>query len=288
MNELADRFAIQDLVYNYTHALDGRDEALFRTLWDPDAVWDFLGDGGLGTLEGSDAILAAFRKTAASGRQMHHCSTNLVIHFENGRATGRSKSVTTGFAAPLFVSYYDDFVRAAGTWRFQRREVRAHVPQVAYPEPRQGGNKPLTVDTTDNSAHVASRLAIQELVFNYNHALDTRNEALFEWLWATDAGWHFPEWSASLGLGRMNGIEAILNSFRASAASGRQTHHCTTNLVVTIDGDRAAGHSKAFTSGRGRPSLAGYEDSYVLVGGTWKFQLRQVTPYLHGELANNQ
>jgi len=132
------------------------------------------------------------------------------------------------------------------------------------------------------SHYVNDRFAIQQLVFSYNHAIDDRDEALFASLWVPGAGWHFPLDTASAGLGHLDGIDAIMESFRRSRRSGRQTHHVTSNLVVAVEGDRATGRSKAITSGRVRPSLAVYDDVYVRAEGGWKFQLRQVTPHLHG------
>jgi SnoaL-like domain len=140
----------------------------------------------------------------------------------------------------------------------------------------------MLVHADDLNRYVVDRLAIQQLVFSYNHAIDEREEALFASLWAPDAGWHFPVETARLGLGHLDGIDAIMGAFRDGARSGRKTHHVTANLVVAIDGDRATGRSKAITSGRGRPSLAGYEDVYFRAEGGWKFQLRCVTPHLHG------
>ena len=140
----------------------------------------------------------------------------------------------------------------------------------------------MSVPTGELSRYVHDRLAIQQLVFSYNHAIDDRDEALFASLWAPDAGWHFPPDSARAGLGHLDGIDAIVQAFRRGARSGRQTHHVTSNLVVAVDGDRATGRSKAITSGRVRPSLACYHDVYVRAGCEWKFQIRQITPHLHG------
>lgn len=139
----------------------------------------------------------------------------------------------------------------------------------------------MTVAPERTHAYVTDRLAIQDLVFRYNQALDTADEALFASLWAPGAGWHFPVETSGDGLGHLDGGDAILAAFRAFASQGRTTHHLTTNLVATIDGDHATGRSKAYTSGRLRPSIAGYADTYVRVAGQWRFARRTVTPYLH-------
>ncbi|TDW24193.1 nuclear transport factor 2 family protein [Kribbella kalugense] len=137
----------------------------------------------------------------------------------------------------------------------------------------------MTVVPEGTPAYVADRLAIQELVFSYNRALDKADEELFDSLWAPDAGWHFPDQSD--GPGRLDGKAAILGAFRTFVTARRSTHHLTTNLLVTVDGDRASGRSKSYTSGRLRPSLASYDDRYVRIDGRWRFARRTITPHLH-------
>src|SRR3954449_870790 len=55
LQELADRRAIDDVLYRYAHALDSRDWDLLRTCFTEDAVADYLELGGVN--EGREAIV---------------------------------------------------------------------------------------------------------------------------------------------------------------------------------------------------------------------------------------
>ncbi|TDW24220.1 nuclear transport factor 2 family protein [Kribbella kalugense] len=124
---LADRFELQDLVFNYAHGIDRRDEALFAGLWTPGAIWHFVDEGGLGKLVGYDAIMKGYRQATAGGRRMHHLSSNLILDATASPITGHSDSVATGRETPLFLSYTDEYVKLDGVWKFQLREVHAHL-----------------------------------------------------------------------------------------------------------------------------------------------------------------
>lgn len=123
---------------------------------------------------------------------------------------------------------------------------------------------------------IADRVAIQDLVFNYAHALDSRNFALFENLWATDAAWLFPQVEGMAFYGR----DAILQAFARPTNRTNSPHHLTSNLLVTIDGDRATGRCKALSSGFENPHFVSYEDEYVRCDGGWKFRKRTVSAHL--------
>src|SRR5450755_265588 len=47
LSEIADRVAIQDLMYRYAMAVDGRDWTLYRTVFSADAVIDYVDSGGI-------------------------------------------------------------------------------------------------------------------------------------------------------------------------------------------------------------------------------------------------
>jgi len=123
--DLADRFAIQDLVYSYNHAIDGRDEELFASLWTEDAV--------CGAMEGRETIVGALKSTGGKYADLNHMTTNLVITLEGDRATARSKSIVSrravgaDVAGPLIaVEYTDELVRQGGAWKFTRRTFQSH------------------------------------------------------------------------------------------------------------------------------------------------------------------
>ena len=122
---LADRIAIQDLVFNYNHAMDDGDEGLAASL--------FAAEATVGNKSGAEAIMEAFRQTWAKFAVLHHLTSNVVVHIEGDRASGRSKSMVfrgdptlTSADSPTYVSYEDEFIRTPGGWRFLRRSFAAH------------------------------------------------------------------------------------------------------------------------------------------------------------------
>ena len=125
-DHLADRYAIEDLVYTYNHAIDRRDAVLFESLWMPDAR--------CGSMIGRDAIVAALVSTAQKFADLNHLTTNLVIQIDGANAHARSKSlamrrlVGSDLPGPLTVVLYeDDFVRDGPLWKFRRRTFTADL-----------------------------------------------------------------------------------------------------------------------------------------------------------------
>lgn len=125
-DHLADRYAIEDLVYKYNHAIDRRDAVLFESLWIPDAT--------CGSMIGRDAIVAALVSTAPKFADLNHLTTNLVIEIDGASAHARSKSLAmrrlagSDLPGPLTVVLYeDDFVRDGPVWKFRRRTFTADV-----------------------------------------------------------------------------------------------------------------------------------------------------------------
>ena len=126
MRELADRLAIQDLVYGYNRAMDTGDEALFRRLFVPHAV--------CGHCEGLENIVQALRTTVEKYADRQHLSTNLVVELHGDQATGKSKSLmrrtlrgATELGSLTFLSYDDQYIRVAGQWQFLRRDIVVHA-----------------------------------------------------------------------------------------------------------------------------------------------------------------
>lgn len=128
--------------------------------------------------------------------------------------------------------------------------------------------------------HLESRLAIADLVANYCHGCDRHDESLFLSIWHDDAVWEFPPpWGAVKG---RDEIALFLDTVIWKGLP--ETHHWTTNLVVTpdpADPDRATGIcnvSCAATDMDGRSiSIAGtYHDTYERRGGEWRIAVRAV------------
>jgi len=138
LDQVADRVAIQELVFNYAYALDTRDDALFRSLWAPDAVWTFPQVQGM-TMEGYDAIVAFYARPRGDRPPSHHLCSNLLVTLDGDRAHGQGKALSTGFEQPHFVAYEDEYVRLDGRWKLRKRSVAAHMPDAARLPGRTAG-----------------------------------------------------------------------------------------------------------------------------------------------------
>src|SRR4051794_18340696 len=84
LSEVGDRLAIQDLMYRYAMAVDGRDWDLYRTVFSPDAVIDYVDSGGgRADLETTVKWLAVVLGVFAG---LQHNMTNHVVEIEGDRA----------------------------------------------------------------------------------------------------------------------------------------------------------------------------------------------------------
>jgi len=125
--------------------------------------------------------------------------------------------------------------------------------------------------------YLADRMAIQDLVHNYNLALDLREDGLIDSLFTVDAV-----------NGDKVGIDAIHEAYRRTWEKFTELHHMSTNLVVEIDGDRASARSKSIVLRGGSeletaefPIYVVYDDDLVRVNGAWRIQRRRFAGYPH-------
>ena len=138
-------------------------------------------------------------------------------------------------------------------------------------------------------SYAEDRAKIEDLQARYLFALDFRDPEAYA---ATFA----PDGVLDYGAGKLVGREAIrgmvagtrANAERQSAAdaSGLRPaagRHNITNIVLTIDGDRATGTAYWFHMGNANPerkaqlnSFGHYEDELVKIDGEWFFSLRQI------------
>jgi hypothetical protein len=116
-----ERALIENLQARYLFALDFKDHDLYVTTFTTDGVLDV----GNGAIVGREAIKAAVANMPG-GR--HHI-TNLVLHIDGDRATGRAAWMHTGKNAEGrmtiggFGHYEDDLVKVDGEWLFARRRI---------------------------------------------------------------------------------------------------------------------------------------------------------------------
>ena len=109
----------------YTQALDdGRTDDVVATFC-PDGVCDIP---GMGTLEGHDAIRAAYAKWTPRRPQRHLVLNTLVTDWNDQEARAVSDVVfllsgDTGWSIQLVGRYDDTLHRDGDAWRFLRREA---------------------------------------------------------------------------------------------------------------------------------------------------------------------
>jgi ketosteroid isomerase-like protein len=136
-----------------------------------------------------------------------------------------------------------------------------------------------TATTESRLARLEARTAIEELVANYCHGADRHDEATFLAIWHDDAVWEFPPpWGA------IKGKEEIRGAINGLIWAGLpETHHWTTNLVVTLadDGASATGISDVYCAatdldGRSMHIAGTYHDTFERRDGRWGVAHRTV------------
>lgn len=126
-------------------------------------------------------------------------------------------------------------------------------------------------------AQIESRTAIAALLATYCHGLDRKDEALFRSIWHDDA-----DYLVGTGRGDFHGIDEIATFPWVAAKAWTQTHHWTTNSVVTFASPtQASGRSDCIAIcekvGGGACFIsATYVDAFEQREGIWKLNQRQV------------
>jgi gamma-hexachlorocyclohexane dehydrochlorinase len=131
IDALESRNALRDLVSDYCHGFDKKDEARFMGIWWPDAVWDI--GPPFGVFEGHAGIReAVFEILYPFWRETHHLTTNLRLAFDGPDvATGMcdvdcmGADVEDNFLV-VGATYNDRFERRDGVWKIARRQVDMH------------------------------------------------------------------------------------------------------------------------------------------------------------------
>ena len=128
LQEMSDRFEIQDLIVDYAMAIDGTDFDALDALFTTDAHIDYTATGGIaGTLAEIKAFLPDGLKWFSS---FQHLTTTAKIVIDGDRATGRTichnpmtLANKDGSTHTMTVGlwYVDRFERTADGWRFSER-----------------------------------------------------------------------------------------------------------------------------------------------------------------------
>lgn len=120
------------------------------------------------------------------------------------------------------------------------------------------------------------RNAVIELCASYNRGVDSYNEELWMSVWHEDAEYLIGDtFGNHIGHGAIKGILHTLRDYF------HEMHHYATNIVVTVDGDRASALVDAdvtATDRSGRPMMlaASYVDTFERRSGRWGFTRREV------------
>jgi hypothetical protein len=124
--------------------------------------------------------------------------------------------------------------------------------------------------------------AIERMLLEYGHALDTRDFATYAGLFASQG-----EWQGALGTYRgPAAIQAAMEKIFADAATDipkGSNFHMLTNVVIDIQGDRATASSRflfvKMNKGKPESEVAGrYEDILIREKGVWRFLRRTALP----------
>ena len=130
LQEISDRLEIQDLLYAYADAIDGKRFKELNDVFADDAHIDYSAFGGaVGNREETIAFLEkALRTKFAPNHQ--HLNANMQIRVDGDRATGRvmcfNPQEVLGPDGELHTFmlglwYVDEYVRTPNGWRMRRR-----------------------------------------------------------------------------------------------------------------------------------------------------------------------
>ena len=134
LQEVSDRFEIQDLLVRYSHCIDTRNWDGLDEVFTPDAFIDYTALGGAkGSLAETKAFLA---KSMVLFKSFQHMISNLVVELDGDRAKVRSichnpMVMDRDGKEHVFVCglwYVDELVRTEAGWRIAERvEERCYV-----------------------------------------------------------------------------------------------------------------------------------------------------------------
>ncbi|MEW9674078.1 nuclear transport factor 2 family protein [Ammoniphilus sp. 3BR4] len=128
--ELEAREKIKEILANYSHGVDKRDEAVFIDLWEEEAVWD---QGNGQCYINKQEILQGVKGAWERFTNTYHYTMNEVIQVDLKSGTASSIAdvdtrVTSSAGNSIIISatYYDKFRMTNGTWRFTERKTMIH------------------------------------------------------------------------------------------------------------------------------------------------------------------
>ena len=127
LQEISDRMEIQELMVEYSYAIDTRDWDALDDVFTPDAVIDYMEMAGF---KGNLAETKAFLANAMTREKIPNCQhiiSTSKIKIEGDRAHGNRFARTrwwwirNGHVMLLGLWYIDEFVRTPKGWRIAKR-----------------------------------------------------------------------------------------------------------------------------------------------------------------------
>ncbi len=120
---------------------------------------------------------------------------------------------------------------------------------------------------------------VRELLARYCYYADSGQVEHYANLFTLDC-----DWDGGI-FGRQLGRENVLTMMRSNSGSRPKTRHSTTNIVITLDGDKADATSyvTVMNVGTDQPSVifvGCYIDRLSREDGKWLFQTRRIRPDL--------
>lgn len=135
LQEMSDRFEIQDLIYNYAAIIDEKRFDDLRHVFTEDAHIDYSAVGG--PVGNRDEIISFLHKVMGMFPNHQHLNANLQIEIEGDDATGRvmcfnpqeiSKPDGTTHIFMVGLWYVDEYRRTEAGWRISKRiEEKSYV-----------------------------------------------------------------------------------------------------------------------------------------------------------------
>lgn len=136
------------------------------------------------------------------------------------------------------------------------------------------------------SAVLEAKDAIRELMATYAMALDACRFADVAACFAADG-----EWTTDYGAARGPAeIEAFIKGIVPVKGEGPQRKHYITNIIVTVEGERASAVSDYLvvreSEGGLMPVMGGtYRDRFVKTPAGWRFSRKELEHHIAGDMA---
>lgn len=128
------------------------------------------------------------------------------------------------------------------------------------------------------AASFEEKFAIQELIARYSHAIDFGNYDAWVDCFAEDGAFQGSRVGRFVGRAELKKFTEQFETLRATLPNVR---HCVMNTVTEVEGNKAISSSYLQVLITGKEGIklvfcGRYDDTFVKVGGEWRFKERKV------------